>query len=190
MSTIVPVGTVISFAGLIDDTHAIPTGFLVCDGSALSSATFATLYGAIGTAYGKGTDQDGVSVPGADFNLPELRGYFLRGVDPAMAVDKGTRTFCRPNANVNGVGTIEAASTAPPAISAFSAVAVGDHDHSLPFEISASRAEGGVNNTVAYPAKNAGTITNGAGGHGHTISGGDPETRPINAAVWWLICSK
>src|SRR3954447_6125965 len=44
-----------------------PPGWLVCDGSAVSRSTFATLFGAIGTAYGAG---DGSTT----FNLPDLRG--------------------------------------------------------------------------------------------------------------------
>jgi hypothetical protein len=49
-----------------------PTGWLVCDGSAVLRTTYATLFAAISTFYGNG---DGVNT----FNLPDLRGYFPRG---------------------------------------------------------------------------------------------------------------
>jgi microcystin-dependent protein len=63
-----------AMAGLImpfANTSA-PTGFLSCDGSAVSRSTYATLFTAIGTVWGTG---DGSST----FNVPDLRGAFLRG---------------------------------------------------------------------------------------------------------------
>lgn len=62
-----PVGTVIRYAGA-----TAPTGWLLCDGSALSRGTYRTLYDAIGTSYGAG---DGVTT----FNLPDTRGRFGLG---------------------------------------------------------------------------------------------------------------
>jgi hypothetical protein len=47
-----------------------------------------------------------------------------------------------------------------------------------------------VTNTVANPWVNGpgkAKKTLGGGEHGHTLSGGDPETRPSNAAVFWII---
>lgn len=44
-----------------------PTGWLVCDGSAISRTTYATLFAAIGTTWGSG---DGSTT----FNIPDLRG--------------------------------------------------------------------------------------------------------------------
>lgn len=61
-------------AGLIVATGrtAAPTGWLLCDGSAVSRSTFATLFAAIGTAYGVG---DGSTT----FNVPDLRQRFPLG---------------------------------------------------------------------------------------------------------------
>jgi len=58
----VPAGTVLAFAGQV---AKLPDGYLVCDGSAVSRSTYATLYTAIGTTYGVG---DGSTT----FNLPSL----------------------------------------------------------------------------------------------------------------------
>ncbi len=59
----VPAGTVLSFAGA-----QAPTGFLLCDGRAVSRLQYATLYQTIGIAWNlPGT-------PGDQFNLPDLRG--------------------------------------------------------------------------------------------------------------------
>lgn len=46
---------------------AVPTGWLICDGSALSRNAYANLFNAIGTAFGAG---DGSTT----FNLPDMRG--------------------------------------------------------------------------------------------------------------------
>ncbi len=46
---------------------AVPSGFLACDGAAVSRATYADLFAVIGTTHGAG---DGVTT----FNLPDARG--------------------------------------------------------------------------------------------------------------------
>lgn len=59
-----------------------PTGFLACSGQAVSRTTYAALFAAIGTTYGAG---DGSTT----FNLPDLRGEFIRGWDAGRGVDSG-----------------------------------------------------------------------------------------------------
>ena len=59
-----------------------PAGFLKANGAAVSRSTYADLFAAIGTTYGAG---DGSTT----FNLPDLRGEFLRGWDDGRAVDTG-----------------------------------------------------------------------------------------------------
>ena len=62
-----------------------PTGWLECNGAAISRSTYATLFAAIGTVHGAG---DGSST----FNLPDLRASFIRGFDNSRGVDSG-RSF-------------------------------------------------------------------------------------------------
>ena len=76
-STILPVGTIITSA-----RAAAPDGFLLCNGAAISRTAYADLFSAIGTAYGAG---DGSS----SFNIPDLRGEFIRGADNGRGVDGG-----------------------------------------------------------------------------------------------------
>lgn len=57
-----PTGAVISFAGA-----APPSGYLLCNGAAVSRSTYSALFAVVGTTYGPG---DGVNT----FNLPDLRG--------------------------------------------------------------------------------------------------------------------
>lgn len=73
----VPSGTVLYFAG-----SAAPAGWLKANGAAVSRTAYAALFAAIGTTYGAG---DGRST----FNLPDLRGEFLRGWDDGRGVDTG-----------------------------------------------------------------------------------------------------
>jgi len=70
----VPTGTVSAFAG-----SAAPTGYALCDGSAVNRTTEAALFAVIGTTYGIG---DGSTT----FNLPDLRGRVVAGLDSANNV--------------------------------------------------------------------------------------------------------
>lgn len=67
LHTGVATGAVIPFAGA-----SAPTGYLLCDGTAVSRTTYATLFALIGTTYGVG---DGSTT----FNMPDCRGRFPLG---------------------------------------------------------------------------------------------------------------
>ncbi|MDP2697586.1 phage tail protein [Thalassospira sp.] len=62
-----------------------PEGWLVCDGSAVSRTDYADLFATIGTLWGHGNQV-------STFNLPDLRGEFIRGFDDGRGVDVD-RTF-------------------------------------------------------------------------------------------------
>jgi microcystin-dependent protein len=61
---------------------AAPSGWLKANGAAVSRTTYAALFSAIGTTFGVG---DGSTT----FNLPDLRGEFVRGWDDGRGVDAG-----------------------------------------------------------------------------------------------------
>ena len=67
LTSLLPAGSIIPFAG-----SSIPTGYLLCNGAAVSRTTYADLFKAISTLYGAG---DGSTT----FNLPDLRDRFLEG---------------------------------------------------------------------------------------------------------------
>lgn len=73
----VPTGAVQSFA-----MRTIPEGWLPCDGREVNRTDYNRLFELIGTTYGVG---DGSST----FNLPDLRGEFVRGWDDGRGVDSG-----------------------------------------------------------------------------------------------------
>lgn len=64
---IYPTGSFLNFAGT-----SAPSGFLVCNGSAVSRSTYANLFAIINTIYGVG---DGSTT----FNLPDARGLVMVG---------------------------------------------------------------------------------------------------------------
>jgi len=71
--------------------NTAPTGWLECDGAAVSRTTYAALFTAIGTTWGSG---DGSTT----FNVPDLRGEFVRGWDHGRGVDTG-RAFASSQAD-------------------------------------------------------------------------------------------
>lgn len=131
--------------------NAVPLGWIKANGAAVSRSAYAALFTAIGTLYGAG---DGATT----FNLPDLRGEFLRGFDDARGVDSG-RVF----------GSAQAANMAA-------------HTHSTRFVD--STAGGGVSGVVdAYRgANNPATLTSPT-----TSVGVGVDTRPRNVAMLAVI---
>ena len=66
-------------------SSSAPTGYLKANGAAVSRTTYANLFAIIGTSFGAG---DGSTT----FNIPDLRGEFIRGWDDSRGVDTG-RSF-------------------------------------------------------------------------------------------------
>jgi len=76
-----PVGMVVASA-----VAAAPTGWLICNGQAISRTTYAALFALLGTAYGAG---DGSTT----FNVPDYRGLFLRGLDAGRGLNPVTQNL-------------------------------------------------------------------------------------------------
>jgi len=85
-----PAGAVQYFA-----MNAVPTGWLEANGSAISRTTYANLFSTIGVTYGAGNGT-------TTFNLPDLRGTFIRGFDNGRGSDPG-----------RGFGTMQDGANAP-----------------------------------------------------------------------------
>jgi len=94
----IPVGSIMAFAGITP-----PQGWLVCDGDTINQSNYPELYKTIGTIWGSGDNKPG------SFNLPDLRGMFLRGKsgtsdrDP----DKATRKPLNSSINSQEVGSYQ-----------------------------------------------------------------------------------
>ena len=75
----VPSGAVFALPGT---QNGIPTGYLECNGAAISRTTYSDLFAVIGTIYGAGNGS-------STFNIPDLRGEFIRGFDNGKGTDSG-----------------------------------------------------------------------------------------------------
>jgi microcystin-dependent protein len=71
------IASIVSFS-----TPEPPRGFLKCNGAELDRVLYSKLFAVIGETFGAG---DGLTT----FNLPDLRGEFLRGFDDGKGIDVG-----------------------------------------------------------------------------------------------------
>jgi microcystin-dependent protein len=98
LNQLIPIGSVIPYAG--DNSVG---NWLICDSTAVSRTTYAALFALIGTRFGQG---DGVTT----FNLPDLRGRFVRGRDGTANrdPDKNFRgNILAGGATGNNVGSLQ-----------------------------------------------------------------------------------
>ncbi len=153
-----PTGVVNAFAGA-----TAPTGWLLCDGTAVSRATYAALFTLIGTAYGAG---DGTTT----FNLPNLKGRVPVGRDAAqtefdvLGETGGAKTHSlsvsQLPAHQHGIDHDHASFT----------ITGGTHNHTFqnadnsPYNV-INMADAAGLLVTSYTATNVG----GDGGHSHTV---------------------
>jgi microcystin-dependent protein len=144
-----PIGAIVAWP-----TATAPTGWLECSGAAVSRATYATLFGLISDDYGAG---DGSTT----FNLPDLRGRFVRGWDHGATLDpdRASRTDRGDGTTGDNVGTKQA--------DAFKA-----HTHTYSVSSSGEGAVDGDNNGPV---------------NANTGSTGGNETRPVNINMMYII---
>lgn len=176
-----PSGSLQMFAGT-----TAPSGWIMCDGSAISRTTYAALFAVVGTTYGVG---DGSTT----FNLPDLRGEFVRGLD-----DMGTGAGARGVDSGRGLGTAQSDDTSPNGMtySGTTTTTGSTHSHSIN-TIRASGTNGGGWYEVFDKSENiildssTTDSTDGTGTHTHTysgsVTGGGAETRPRNVAMNYII---
>lgn len=147
-----PTGAVIWVA-----QNSAPSGYLKANGAAISRTTYSDLYAAIGTTFGSG---DGSTT----FDLPDLRGEFIRGWDDSRGIDSG-RSF-----------------------GSWQDHEIDSHNHlsgSNGDETSVNWNPYGYDGTVRWDGPSSG----GAVGDAHySSSTGGSETRPRNVAL--LACIK
>lgn len=140
-----PAGLVATFA-----RSTAPTGWLKANGAAVSRTAYADLYAAIGTRFGAG---DGINT----FNLPDLRGEFIRGWDDGRGVDSGR------------------------ALGSAQGQLIESHDHGMdPYK----QVNANILQPVTGGAE---LSTVGVGSSVRTKATGGSETRPRNVALLYCI---
>lgn len=159
-------------------SSTVPAGYLECAGQAVSRTTYAALFALIGTSFGPGNGTD-------TFNVPDMRGEFVRGWDHGRGIDTGRAL---------GSAQDEAFKSHSHTGSTASA---GAHVHDTKVGGDANNVREAVANnaiTMAESAATAGVTGSGqileAGSHTHTLtinSAGGVETRPRNVAWMFII---
>jgi len=135
---------------------SVPTGFLECNGQAVSRSTYSALFAVISTTYGTG---DGSST----FNLPNLSDNVPIGKSPgkALATTGGSNTVT-PTGNVGGSTANATLSTAQLASHSHTSMrATGPYGYILNTGPGSNNRLGGDNST-----ENSGSGT----GHSHNMS--------------------
>lgn len=139
-------GTVIMHA-----SSTTPGGYLSCNGAAVSRTTYLALFTAIGTAFGVGNGS-------TTFNLPDLRGEFVRGWDAGRGVDSGR------------------------AFASFQNHLLQDHTHSYQTPNQASDLDRGTQSSAVSIDNLVFSTTGGPNSGSHGV-----ETRPRNIALQFCI---
>lgn len=137
----------------------VPSGFLECNGAAVSQSTYADLFAVIGTTYG--------DPGGGNFNLPDLTDRVIVSRSPTLAL-----------ATTGGADSVAAVGniTGNAGNTTIDAPTMASHTHSG-ISAPASRRETppnpagpyGVNATYSYSSSSAGNA-GGGGAHTHTLS--------------------
>lgn len=147
----IPAGVIMAWGA-----SAAPANWLICDGSAVSRSTYASLFNAIGTTYGTG---DGSTT----FNLPDMRGR--------VPVGKNGATFGTLGATGGAESVTLDISQMPSHNHGGSTSTNGAHSHSLNGKVNISQNGYGQNSPING---NAGNFADGtalsAGDHSHTIT--------------------
>ena len=170
----IPVGTILTFGA-----STPPSGFLECNGSAISRSTYASLFSILSTTHGAG---DGSST----FNLPDLRGQFVRGWDNSAGVD-ASRTFGSTQTDQNKNHTHTTDST-----SLTGNIEAISQSYRIDGTASGVFTKGGNRNARLF-GNNGGEAQCGSfsmdATHSHTISssGGGTEVRVKNVALMYII---
>jgi microcystin-dependent protein len=170
----VPVGAVIPFAG--NPNGSVTQNWILCDGSELSNVgEFKDLFNTINYAHGK--------VDNGVFNLPDYRGYFLRGIDEGKsrdpeASDRTSPFPDRPDGqrgnNGDNVGSVQGSATGYPVSGDFFTKIPG-----LPDQEQTPAITGAIRTVYRW--------NSGIESADVTQSGGDSESRPVNIYVDWYI---
>ncbi|AVD85443.1 hypothetical protein C4Q28_03150 [Pseudomonas sp. SWI6] len=185
-----PPGQVAAFA-----RATAPAGWLKANGAAVSRTAYAQLFAAIGTQFGAG---DGSST----FNLPDMRGEFIRGLADGRNLDLGRVLGSvqeSQNLSHDHGASVASAGAHTHAVSG-TAASAGSHTHN-------TKGASGTGATNAFAYQDVGSVvkaTDAAGDHTHTVSGtaasagahthtvtiaadGGNEARPRNVALLYCI---
>ena len=133
---------------------SVPSGFLECNGAAVSRSTYAALFAIVGTTYGAG---DGAST----FNVPDLQ-------DNAAMGKSGTKTL----ASTGGANTVQSTGNVGGSTAAHSVTTPQMASHSHPTGGGTRVQPGNLNNSPQGIGANSGSTGSAGSGssHSHNMS--------------------
>jgi microcystin-dependent protein len=190
----IPAGALMPYAGA-----AAPTGWLLCDGSAVSRTTYAALFAVLSTTYGVG---DGSST----FNLPDLRGRVIAGQDDmggssanrltglsggvdgdtlgaAGGAESHTLTSAEIPAHTHPA-TSTSTSTSTASSSASSSASVSDPGHSHSYSVASPNVGNGSSSDSSAPWQQSNSTTNtGHVGTGISVSVSTSVTTTVSTTT-------
>jgi len=146
----IPSGTIVPWSD-----SSIPSGFLECNGSAVSRSTYATLFGIIGTTYGAGNGS-------TTFNVPDLQ-------DNVAVSKSGTKNL----GSTGGANTVTATGNiaGSTANATLSTAQLASHAHRMFWQNDGGGAQGATNSLNNTGARaNVLENTGSDSGHSHNMS--------------------
>jgi len=146
-----------------------PTDYLYCDGTSYLRADYPSLFDKIGTAYG--------AVDSTHFNVPDLRGQFIRGQDDGTALDPdaGTRTAQNTGGNTgDNIGSEQSDM-------------YDSHHHDFKHEGGSYASWSTYSGSNLDGSSPLGVTTVAGGGARGVQNEGGNETRPVNVNVRYYI---
>ena len=182
----VPVGSIFCRAFSV-----VPAGYLECNGAAVSRTTYSALFALIGEYYGAGNGS-------TTFNLPDLRGEFIRGFDNGRGVDSGRSlgTLQTADNNSHSHGYTNTGITVSGANHAHNIrkINLGQNNQSTVGRVAVTLGSGqpyqigydASDNLVSNVVKSSGNLSM-SGNVGITISSAGSEARPRNIALMYII---
>jgi len=150
VSVLMPTASLMPYAG-----SSAPTGFLLCDGAAISRTIYSSLFGIVGTTYGVG---DGSTT----FNIPDLRGRVIAGQDDMGGTSANRLTNQSGGLNGDTLGATGGAETHTLTIAQMPS---HDHGGGTVGTSHISDVSGGGGRT--HPFNNGGSVTSQGNGDAH-----------------------
>ena len=143
---ITPTGAILPYA-----VSAAPTGYLLCNGQAVSRTTYSTLFAVVSSLYGAGNGS-------STFNVPDLRGRFLAGWDAGTSVLTSVTSGMILGSSIANTGGVQAVS--------LTIAQIPSHSHTYTAQVDGEIGNDGP--AAAWSSTSTGNTGSTGGGGAHS----------------------